>query len=111
MKFMKRAGRKESIIVAFLLHREKWGTTFMTQYDVAKKIDLTPSNYLMGILLEMVESGDLKVHEVEHRKGVNKRLFSLSRKYAGKLATDFRPETTRKIQVKSKGISQLELSL
>lgn len=111
MKFLKRAERKTSIVAAFLLHREKWGSTFMTQYDVAKKLGLTPSKHLMGILMEMVESGDLKVHEVEHRRGVNKRLFSLSRKYAGMNAIDLRAEPTRIIQVKSRGVAQLELSL
>jgi len=47
----------------------------MTAYDVARAIGLNSAQHVRAMLDEMVNAGDLEFVVVEHRPGVNKKVY------------------------------------
>jgi len=72
-----RAERKVQIIASLAIMVQNGKTPVATMYQVAKKLDIRPSTHLLGILSEMVASGDLTVMYVEHRPNSLKGIYGL----------------------------------
>jgi hypothetical protein len=65
-------------IVAVLANMVQHGKSpVATMYQIAKKLDIRPSTHLLGILAEMVATGDLAVEWAYHRPNRTKRLYAL----------------------------------
>lgn len=72
-----RAERKVQIVAAMAIMVQHGKSPDATMYQIAKKLDVRPSTHLLGILAEMVASGDLSVRYVQHRPNRTKGIYSL----------------------------------
>ena len=75
-KAFSRAERKEQIQNVFVDNIQRGLGNELTMYDVARKLDLTPSTKLQKIMLEMVDESTLSVR-IENYRQTWKRVFSL----------------------------------
>lgn len=65
-----REGRKQQVYsTMYALQRS------FTMYELAQLIHMSPSKHFTGILMEMVDDGDLAFWEVQHRPNSTKRVF------------------------------------
>ncbi len=52
----------------------------MTVYDIGRRIGVTPSQHLRGLVMELVREGVVVMQERPHRKNVNKQVFRVNAK-------------------------------
>jgi hypothetical protein len=72
-----RAERKEQVYLTLMVRVQRMQRPAMTMYQIAKALDMTPSNHLAKILHEMARDGILQCVWVDHRPGIKKCVFEL----------------------------------
>lgn len=72
-----RAERKNQIQTVMQIAFDRHGITQFTVADIAKRLDIKPTQYLRNIMQEMVEEHLLFSEEKPHRPNVTKRLYRL----------------------------------
>lgn len=76
-KLVKRHDRKAQIYQLFNVV----GEGRVTVYQLAKILDVKPSQWLRDILNEMVDENVLEVEIQDHRPTIQKRVYKLSHRY------------------------------
>jgi len=79
IKAYSRAERKEQILNTLLIKVQHGKKPNATMYQIAKSLDMSPSNHLMKILKEMAKDGQLNWYTTDHRPGLKKYVFMLPR--------------------------------
>jgi len=74
-KAYSRGERREMILNAFYSMIGDGLDPSMTAYQVARAIGLNSAQHVRNIMDGMVEDGDLQFVVVEHRPGVNKKVY------------------------------------
>jgi len=100
--------RKQQVLWHFEQWHDRGNTEPKTMYEIAKVLDLVPSQHVHSILIEMVESGDLTFSERDQSGRWTTRFYALST-----ARTLSRVVLKRRVVVKHKGVvsGQLEMAL
>lgn len=98
-----RGERKDQVQLAIRIAMSKGLGNGRTMYQIAKSLDMRPSSHLMGILKEMWFEGILTFQFHEHRPGVKKSVWSLTKDYM------YPEKRSINLNVRGRKVDQLEL--
>jgi len=106
IKAYRRDERKVQIMAALAIKAQHGQQPKMTMYQLAKRLDMSPSTHLLNILKEMQSVGLLTCEREEHRSGIERLVWWLP---GGSYQLPM--EAAREIPIKKNGISQGVMSL
>lgn len=98
IKAYSRDERKVQVLQALAIKAQRGEQPRMTMYQIAKRLDLSPSTHLMNILKEMEEQGMLQSFTTTHRPNMRRRVWELKEG-----SYQLPMEAKREIPIKAKG--------
>lgn len=106
IKAFTRDERKVQIMAALAIKAQHGEPPRMTMYQLAKRLDMSPSTHLLNILKEMQSAGLLTCERQEHRPDVVRLVWWLPEG-----SYQLPMEIKREIPIKKNGVSQGVMSL